>query len=393
MTRTVMAGMMIVLALAIPLLAQSIDSSDDGNRNIAQMNVPVNGAKLSGNSQAFTWNEIPGVKEYWLRIGTEGTDSKDVYDVNVGNVRFHTVYNLPENGSRLYVRLYTSVGKDKWKYNDYEYLASGVAQPETLLEKMGKRVKETSDKLKVETEQIKQAVSKVLGKDVDKELEEITAKLETDALNFDLTVTFCLALEKKIDNILEAIKTVLEKDLTKDQKSIVTGLEQLSVILDDLARKVESKANHAEFSVSRDRWQTLSGTHRKLSFAYGKVGEYYSSIDIAKNIRLLTESQEYLHDAKDLVVQVREVLLPIVGSQSAILSLKEYQTQIEQVKAALDAFSNSVANLSVDPEKHLAKFMEDADKQESEKTSTPENVKPLASPDSPDAGKTEPSKK
>ena len=61
-------------------------------------------------------------EQYWLRIGTTGAGSYDIYSAGQGVNTSRTVPGLPVSGETVYVRLFSMFG-GKWVYNDYSYTA------------------------------------------------------------------------------------------------------------------------------------------------------------------------------------------------------------------------------------------------------------------------------
>ena len=66
------------------------------------------------------------MEQYWLRVGTTGAGSFDVYSNTQGTNTSKTVSGLPTGGETLYVRLFSMVNGG-WLYNDYTYTACDFA--------------------------------------------------------------------------------------------------------------------------------------------------------------------------------------------------------------------------------------------------------------------------
>ncbi len=93
----------------------------------AQMISPAPGSTLPGSTVTFTWTAAP--HDYFLRVGTQpfGTELFNAV-VRVTSV---TLVNMPTNGGRIYVDLYTnSPGGKIWQEPfHYEYIAAGTSVP------------------------------------------------------------------------------------------------------------------------------------------------------------------------------------------------------------------------------------------------------------------------
>jgi uncharacterized protein YkwD len=85
----------------------------------ASMKVPSSGSKVTGPSFTFEWNAQPGADAYRLYVGTT-KGSKNLYGVSTGLATRWTARNIPTNGSKIYVRLWTQ-HNGVWYYKDYSY--------------------------------------------------------------------------------------------------------------------------------------------------------------------------------------------------------------------------------------------------------------------------------
>jgi serine protease len=86
----------------------------------AVMTSPVDTSALTAASQTFSWTTGTEVTEYWLFVGTTGVGSANLFNQSTGTGLTKTVGGLPSNGSTVYVRLWSLLGK-AWFYNDYTY--------------------------------------------------------------------------------------------------------------------------------------------------------------------------------------------------------------------------------------------------------------------------------
>jgi pro-kumamolisin-like protein len=90
---------------------------------IAVMQSPTNGSTLSGNSVTFTWSSDANATGYWVDVSAVGPGGNDLDSSgNLGTVQTETIYNLPANGSTVYVTLYSLVG-GQWLSNAYTYVS------------------------------------------------------------------------------------------------------------------------------------------------------------------------------------------------------------------------------------------------------------------------------
>ncbi|MCP4349126.1 MAG: hypothetical protein GY795_26905 [Desulfobacterales bacterium] len=107
--------------------SSEVSATVAGEPSAAKISDPVPGSELSSTTVTFTWNDS-GADQYWLRIGTKGTGSEDIYSDGQGTDTSKTIFGLPNSGETLYLRLY-SVVNEEWLYNDYTYTA--IAEGET----------------------------------------------------------------------------------------------------------------------------------------------------------------------------------------------------------------------------------------------------------------------
>ena len=94
-----------------------------GSANSAHLTSPL-GQTLGSPNQTFTWSAGTGVSAYWLYVGTN-VGASNIYNSGSTTALTKTVTNLPANGSRISVRLWSLIN-GAWQYNDYSFAA---AQP------------------------------------------------------------------------------------------------------------------------------------------------------------------------------------------------------------------------------------------------------------------------
>jgi hypothetical protein len=100
--------------------AASAGSGSTGTK--AVMASPASGATLSGASVTFTWNAGAGASAYWLDMGSTAGAS-NIFGQNIALATSQTVFGLPTDGSKIYMRLWTLLG-NVWQFNDYTYTAA-----------------------------------------------------------------------------------------------------------------------------------------------------------------------------------------------------------------------------------------------------------------------------
>jgi hypothetical protein len=78
---------------------------------LAVMQTPTNGSLLSGNAVTFNWSSDPNATAYWVDISNVAPGGNDLDSSgNLGLAQTETIYNLPANGSTIYVSLYSYLG-------------------------------------------------------------------------------------------------------------------------------------------------------------------------------------------------------------------------------------------------------------------------------------------
>ena len=98
----------------------------------AQMISPAGGNALNSTSATFNWSASPGASAYGLWVGSS-PGAYDLYIKNEGGSLSDTVNNLPTDGRRIYVRLYTLTSAG-WRFNAYTYdaITSSTGSPSVL---------------------------------------------------------------------------------------------------------------------------------------------------------------------------------------------------------------------------------------------------------------------
>jgi trimeric autotransporter adhesin len=90
---------------------------------LAQITSPTNGSTLSGTQVTFTWSSDGNATGYWVDVSAVGPGGNDLDSSgNLGLVTTETIYNLPANGSTVYVTLYSLVG-GQWLSSPSSYVS------------------------------------------------------------------------------------------------------------------------------------------------------------------------------------------------------------------------------------------------------------------------------
>jgi len=100
------------------------DSSYVGaNKPLATVTTPANGTTLAATSQTFSWTDT-GADKYFLAVGNFAVGGADLYSSGIlpAGTTSVTVNGLPNNGSTVYVRLFTW-GNGAWQTSDTSYVA------------------------------------------------------------------------------------------------------------------------------------------------------------------------------------------------------------------------------------------------------------------------------
>jgi len=109
-------------------------SSGGGGGGDVRMISPTPGSTLSSTSVTFTWNGS-GADRFWIYIGTSKAGSTDIYSKDQGTNTSVLIPGLPDNGIKLYVRLWWLSG-GQWYYEDYIYTAfksAGTKEPGVII--------------------------------------------------------------------------------------------------------------------------------------------------------------------------------------------------------------------------------------------------------------------
>jgi hypothetical protein len=120
------------LIFAAMLITATLISSAVRAAAPAMMLTPANGTSLSATTVQLTWEDV-GAMGYGLNIGTS-RGASNLYAASHGTDTSAAINNLPNNGSTLYVRLW-SLLSGSWQYNDYTYTAvyEGTVSPSSMI--------------------------------------------------------------------------------------------------------------------------------------------------------------------------------------------------------------------------------------------------------------------
>ena len=97
----------------------------------AEMLIPTPGTTVIGTSTAFTWSAGSSATAYWLDVGSVA-GGFDLFSQSAALATSLTAAGLPNNGSTMYVRLWTAFGS-AWQFNDYTYTSGAAASKAVML--------------------------------------------------------------------------------------------------------------------------------------------------------------------------------------------------------------------------------------------------------------------
>ncbi len=85
----------------------------------AELLTPTPGSQITGSNLTLTWSKPEGATAYDVILGTTGPGSNNLRATAILNGNSLTVTNLPTNGQKIYLRLWTY--KNQWRYTDYTF--------------------------------------------------------------------------------------------------------------------------------------------------------------------------------------------------------------------------------------------------------------------------------
>jgi uncharacterized protein YkwD len=87
----------------------------------ASITSPVQGSRFTAATMSFSWTSVPGASEYFIHVGTR-RGANDIFGRSQALVTSTTIAGLPDDGSTVYIRLFTRIG-NTWTFSDYSYRA------------------------------------------------------------------------------------------------------------------------------------------------------------------------------------------------------------------------------------------------------------------------------
>ena len=97
------------------------------------MITPTPGSTFTGTTVTFNWIAGAGSSAYWVDIGSTPFGNNYYQSGNLGNVLTTTVNGLPNDGSTVYVTLWSLVGGN-WLNNSYTYTASNNSSTKGVMQ-------------------------------------------------------------------------------------------------------------------------------------------------------------------------------------------------------------------------------------------------------------------
>ena len=113
-----------------------------GGPTKAAMVLPVPGTALFNATATFAWSPGTGGIAYELYVGST-PGGFNYFGQNVGPSTGQAVSGLPNDGSTIYVRLWTLLG-GTWQFTDYTYKASGGVPAALIFPVQGTQLNSTT---------------------------------------------------------------------------------------------------------------------------------------------------------------------------------------------------------------------------------------------------------
>lgn len=108
-------------------IPKNITITDPVSAQTAKITSPVNNSTLNSSAVTFRWNNV-GADNYYIYVGSAELKA-DIYSGYMpGSTTSKTVSNLPSDGSKIYVTLWTR-SNNKWKYEKFTYTAKSSSNP------------------------------------------------------------------------------------------------------------------------------------------------------------------------------------------------------------------------------------------------------------------------
>lgn len=220
-------------------------------------------------------------------------------------------------------------------------LLIAAAAPAMAADPVGEQVQKNLERFSREAAVVKQKVDEVANSPVATELQTALADLKEAPRSFKRQVAVADAILRQIDAAAGSLDAIKDGSLAENRDKVVNGLRVLAEAQTHQAGANRRRAQNAE-GEQRANYERLAATCERFAQAYKLRADQYEALPIAEQMVTLQGQREYLNAAREVTLELRDRLLPIMDSDDALKQLEQLNDSIAAVDRALTTFSEQV---------------------------------------------------
>ena len=204
-----------------------------------------------------------------------------------------------------------------------------------------RQVQDSMTTLKSRAQEVKAKLRDSLSSSYDAQLQKSLEELRKEPRSLKRQLAVVNLMLTRTNSVTESLQAVKKADLPSLRDRVVKGLEALSESQQENAKRFASRAKHAK-GAQNERYQHLSQACQRFAKAYELRAEQYAKIPVARQLREIQSSLEYLRGVREVLISLRDGIIPIVNDESALQELMHLSVTIDGIEKSIRIFSEVV---------------------------------------------------
>ena len=216
-----------------------------------------------------------------------------------------------------------------------------------------RQVQASMGKLSSRAQEVRATLRDTLGQPFDEQVATALEDLRKQPLSLTGQLKVVNLMLARTDKLADSLRDTKQAELPALRDRVVKGLQTLSEAQEERADRFASRASNAK-GAQRERYQNLSKSCQRFAQAYALRAEQYAKIPVAQQVLEVQRSLEYLDSVKEVLISLRDGIIPIISDEASLQELMRLSVTIEGVEQSLEKFSELVLAGALAPDASTA---------------------------------------
>jgi hypothetical protein len=217
-----------------------------------------------------------------------------------------------------------------------------VGTTSALAAEVEEQVKKAKEELISKARECKAIVADALGTPFGEQIKKAMDDLKKDPRNLKLEMKVIDVMLGQSDRLTNSLHRTKDADLVAIRDRVVKGLEALASSQSAMRDQYLTRAKESKDPGCQKRYEELGQACDRFARAYALRAEQYKAIPITQKLMEIQFTLEYLDAVKQVLVSLKEGIIPILSDETALRELQQLTTTIDDVQNSLKTFSEVV---------------------------------------------------